>query len=122
MPDGFRLFKRQRNRGLGWSGRRVRIWDAALSVGEVAGLDQFPPPDSDADGLDNDLDNCPGVRNADQADVDHDGLGGSDAINGLGGNDTLFGDDCNAVARAHVAQREARATTPSTPGTPSGRP
>jgi hypothetical protein len=34
-----------------------------------------PPLDSDGDGLPNTADNCPFVANADQADLDHDGIG-----------------------------------------------
>ena len=34
-----------------------------------------PPGDADADGVSDDLDNCPTVANADQADADGDGVG-----------------------------------------------
>ncbi len=34
-----------------------------------------PPPDTDRDGVPDDIDNCPAISNADQADFDGDGLG-----------------------------------------------
>jgi hypothetical protein len=37
--------------------------------------DPCPPPDSDGDGIADDIDNCPHVYNPDQADRDHDGVG-----------------------------------------------
>ena len=74
MPNGFRLFKDDGGEEAAGAVARVRIWDGALSASEVAGLDLYPP-DSDGDGRDDDFDNCPGVANADQADVDQDGPG-----------------------------------------------
>jgi hypothetical protein len=47
------------------------------AVGEVYlfGDDAPPPPDTDADGVADDQDNCPTVANADQADADDDQVG-----------------------------------------------
>ena len=65
-----------------------------VSNGSGAGID------SDGDGINDDLDNCPAVANADQADADHDGFG--DACDGdRDGDGVLNGDDkCPGVAAA----------------------
>ena len=55
---------------------RVRIWDGPLNAPEIEALDLVPPTDSDGDGLDDDLDNCPSAQNADQANFDGAGDGG----------------------------------------------
>jgi len=75
MPNGFRLFQDNGTEDSAGAVARVRIWDGALSGTEIAGLDTFPLPDGDGDGRDDDLDNCPTVRNPDQANVDHDAQG-----------------------------------------------
>lgn len=49
---------------------RVRMWDGPLNAPEIEALDLVPPTDSDGDGLDDDLDNCPSAQNADQANFD----------------------------------------------------
>jgi Ca2+-binding RTX toxin-like protein len=49
---------------------RVRMWDGPLNAPEVEALDLVPPTDSDGDGLDDDLDNCPSSQNPDQANFD----------------------------------------------------
>lgn len=69
---------------------RPLLWVVLLgSCNQVYGLDETtirppsdaapppdaPPPDADGDGLRDDLDNCPGVANADQGDGDGDSFG-----------------------------------------------
>lgn len=49
---------------------RVRMWDGPLTAPEIEALELVPPTDSDGDGLDDDLDNCPSAANADQANFD----------------------------------------------------
>lgn len=48
---------------------RVRIWDGPLSADQINALD-LVVPDSDTDGRDDDMDNCPSVANPDQANFD----------------------------------------------------
>ena len=43
--------------------------------GDSGGGDTTDPDDQDGDGVDNSEDNCPSTSNADQADIDRDGLG-----------------------------------------------
>jgi hypothetical protein len=52
----------------------ARVYDEALSAGQVVAI-MNQSLDSDLDGVLDDLDNCPGTPNADQADADGDGIG-----------------------------------------------
>jgi hypothetical protein len=60
----------------------LRVYDGALTKGEVAGLANAAGPtppvvvsDRDGDGAPDASDNCPDIANPDQADADHNGVG-----------------------------------------------
>ena len=57
--------------------KRVSIsgYTPNLQVFEIKVKECIQVPDSDGDGINDDLDNCPVVNNTDQADLDSDGLG-----------------------------------------------
>jgi len=63
-------------------------------------------PDVDNDGIDDSLDNCPEVENADQVDTDNDGDG--DACDDDDDGDTVAdtADNCPLVARQLPRGRE----------------
>ncbi len=73
----------------------TRTLDFALKP--VAG-----PIDADRDGKPDDRDNCPQVSNADQADLDGDGLG--DACDGDDDGDNIFDEDDNCPRLANTDQ------------------
>lgn len=50
-------------------------YGGSLSYSEVLEVETTPPADSDGDGVPDANDNCPKVANADQADIDDDGIG-----------------------------------------------
>jgi len=54
----------------------VRIYNRALSEDEIYDLyTDTGTPDSDDDGISDNVDNCPGIANSDQLDSDSDGIG-----------------------------------------------
>src|SRR5712672_3335027 len=62
--------------------RSLRLWlgflasaGSAFASGCTVFDHEVVGPDSDNDGIDNSIDNCPTVANPDQHDEDHDGLG-----------------------------------------------
>ncbi len=63
-----------------------------------------PPPDADGDGVPDDVDNCPTVANADQADCDNDGIG--DACETDSDADGVVDDCDNCPLVANVDQSD----------------
>lgn len=96
-------------------------WEDITSAGypdtdtnEICGItDSFSifalllPLDDDGDGIDNAEDNCPAVSNADQLDLDSDGLGDvcDSDLDGDGKDDTA--DNCPEVANAEQTDTDA---------------
>lgn len=62
--------------------------------------------DSDGDGVDDDVDNCPGVANTSQADADNDGTGDAcdEDADGDGINDT--DDNCPGIANPNQSDSD----------------
>ena len=80
-----------------------RIWTAAFR-------DCCRIPDVDGDGVNDDVDNCPDVANADQADADADGIG--DACEADSDGDGVIDDvdNCPTIANADQADADADGT------------
>ena len=57
-----------------YTGTTARIIGSSVDIGPYE-YDGEAPPDSDGDGLNDNIDNCPSIANADQADFDSDGEG-----------------------------------------------
>lgn len=57
-----------------YTGTTARVIGASVDIGPYE-YDGEAPPDSDGDGLNDNIDNCPEVANEDQADFDSDGEG-----------------------------------------------
>lgn len=68
------------------------------------------PPDTDADddGINDDVDNCPAISNADQVDVDHDGIGDAcdSFIDTDGDGDADMSDNCPLVFNPDQADND----------------
>ena len=61
--------------GLKTDGTVVAVGDNQWTQSEVSGWDLDLDPDSDGDGVLDDVDNCPKIWNPDQIDTDGDGFG-----------------------------------------------
>lgn len=57
-----------------YTGTTARVIGSSIDIGPYE-YDGEAPPDSDGDGLNDNIDNCPSIANADQADFDLDGEG-----------------------------------------------
>ena len=57
-----------------YTGTTARVIGASIDIGPYE-YDGEAPPDSDGDGLNDNIDNCPSIANEDQADFDSDGEG-----------------------------------------------
>lgn len=93
----------------GWSDWMREIGEIAAEQGGYTapswvtyGVSEAPENDLDVDGALDDVDNCPGVSNEDQADNDGDGLG--DACDGDSDNDDIADDEDNCPLYENPAQ------------------
>jgi hypothetical protein len=57
-----------------YTGTTARVIGASIDIGPYE-YDGEAPPDSDGDGINDNIDNCPSIANEDQADFDSDGEG-----------------------------------------------
>lgn len=91
-----------------WSGKidDLRIYARTLSASEIQEL-LIEGKDTDADGILDDVDNCPGVSNPNQLDTDGDGAG--DACDTDDDNDTVLdtNDNCPLVANVDQANSDS---------------
>src|SRR6185503_16235615 len=80
--------------------------DSNATATTDVGFDEAPTPDDDGDGVLNNVDNCPSVANADQANNDMDSLG--DACDTDDDNDGVLdaSDNCQFVANADQANND----------------
>ncbi len=80
--------------------------DDCPDLAGVATNNGCPPSDSDGDGIVDNLDNCPNVSNADQADLDNDGIGDLCDDDRDGDGISNSEDNCMDVANSNQADTD----------------